>query len=373
MIVVGGGVAGTSCAYHLAQAGTPVVLLERTALAAGSSGRSAAFIETQYLDEDRVRMCVYGLRLYQHLAKRFPLKLQTRGKLLLGNDQRDRLSFEASLRLQHELGLRDATILERRDIANRFPALRTSPQEFALYGPSDGYLDPVALCHAYAAAAAEHGASIHPSTEARAITATENGYTVTTDRVTFAAQTVIIAVGPWTDPIARLLDLPLPVRGYRRQVATLAAAGHTSCPLVVDPHSGAGCLYFRDDGPGRLLAGLHTEERNAETAADPDRYERAADPSFTASLALLVSGRLRTAPLRPLGGWAGLYPISADGRIVLGESCRRPGLFICAGLAGNGIQLSAAAGAITAQLVQHEAQTILPSLESYTPDRFLDR
>lgn len=369
--MIGGGVAGTSCAYHLARAGVPVVLLERTALAAGSSGRSAAFIETQYTEPDRLRMCIYGLRLYRELADSFPLNYRVRGKLLLGRGEGERTSFEGSLRLQQELAFDEASILDYAEIARRFRHLRIDRQEFALYGPGDGYLDPIALCQAYATVAADHGATILPSTEVHSISTRGDSYIVGSDREPTTGSAVVIAAGAWTEPLARLLDLPLPIRGYRRQVGLLAAPELTRAPLVVDTHANAGCLYFRDDGPGRLIAGLHTEDRGDAGVNDPDHYPRTADPEFAKGLAELVAARLRDfPPLKPIGGWAGLYPIAADGRFVIGESRRHPRLFICAGLAGNGIQLSAAAGAIITQLVRGEPQTILPDLRPYHPDRF---
>lgn len=372
-MVVGGGVAGLSCAYHLAHARTPVLLIERTALAAGSSGRSAAFIETQYIEADRVRMCVYGLQLYRELAKAFPLHFQKRGKVLLGRGDGDRAHFEASVQLQHDLGFSASTILESEQLVDRFPQLRIAEEEFALYGPDDGYLDPGALCNAYATAATEQGATIKLSTELAAITASNDGYVVHTDREAFACTAVVIAAGAWAEQVGRHLDLNLRISGYRRQVALLRAPTIIDSPLLVDPANPAGCLYFRDDGRGRLLAGLHTEEHNGHVADDPDRYPRTADSQFVRDVGHLATARLRDSPpLTPIGGWAGLYPISADGRFLLGESRRRPGVFVCAGLAGNGIQLSAAAGAIIAQLVTTQSQTILPSLDPYAPDRFLN-
>jgi sarcosine oxidase subunit beta len=370
--VIGGGVAGTSCAYHLARAGTQVLLVERTALAAASSGRSAAFIETQYTEPDQIRMCVHGRRLYDDLHETFGINFQVRGKLLLGRTPEERSSFESSVRLQRELGGDDASILEHDELVTRFPSLAFDRREFALYGPGDGYLDPVALCHAYAHAAVRAGATIQPSSQVDRLDALASGYRVHTDRETLSADALVIAAGAWTQNLAAMVDLPVPISGYRRQVTLLEAPSINTQPLVVDPNTRAGCLYFRDDGPGRVLAGLHSETRSDGATHDPDHYQRSADPEFGSRVRDLTRRRLKGAPaLHLLGGWAGLYPITRDGRFVLGESNQRPGVFFCAGLAGNGIQLSAAAGEIVAQLVCDGDQTLLPDLTPYTPDRFL--
>jgi len=372
VIVIGGGVAGTSCAYHLARGGAQVLLVERTALAAASSGRSAAFIETQYTEPDRIRMCVHGRRLYGHLHETFGIDFQVRGKLLLGRSTEERSGFESSLRLQRELGADDASILEHDELVARFPSLVFDRDEFALYGPDDGYLDPVALCHAYAHAAARAGATIRVSSQVDGLDALAFGYQVHTDRETLSADALVIAAGAWTQQLAAMLDLPVPIGGYRRQVTLLEVSGINTQPLLVDPNTRAGCLYFRDDGPGRILAGLHSEKRNDGATHDPDHYKRSADPELGSRVRDLTRRRLQGGgQVRLGGGWAGLYPISRDGRFVLGESKHRPAVFFCAGLAGNGIQLSAAAGEIIAQLVRDGHQTLLPDLTPYTPDRFL--
>ncbi len=373
VIVIGGGVAGTSCAYHLARGGTAVLLLERTALAAASSGRSAAFIETQYSEPDRIRMCVYGRNLYAELNDSYPLDFRVRGKLLLGRTADERRTFEASIALQRELGVDDSVILDHAELAARFAALRFDGDEFALYGPRDGYLDPVAPAHAYAAAAGEAGATVRPSSEVRAISHLGGGFTVRTDRETVAADAIVIAAGAWVDAVAEMIGLRLPVSGYRRQVALLAAPATETTPLFVDPNAPGGCLYFRDDGDGRLVAGFHSEHRDDPPVAPPDHDARAADPAHAAQVAELVRLRLgeHADAVHVIGGWAGLYPIADDGRFLLGESQHCPGVFVCGALAGNGIQLSGAAGAIVAQLIQHQTQSILPDLTQYAPDRFL--
>ena len=61
-VVVGGGIAGASCLYHLARHGLAAVLLERGSLARGSTGRSTALIETAYADPERVELCMRTLR-----------------------------------------------------------------------------------------------------------------------------------------------------------------------------------------------------------------------------------------------------------------------------------------------------------------------
>jgi sarcosine oxidase subunit beta len=111
-------------------------------------------------------------------------------------------------------------------------------------------------------------------------------------------------------------------------------------------------LYFRHEGSGRLIAGLHGEEASARSV-DPDSYVRQADEGFLEELARKLSSRLPGLTAATLaGGWAGLYPVSVTGRPLVGPV---PGMPVIAagGAGGSGIQLSPVLGELVADWVVH--------------------
>jgi sarcosine oxidase subunit beta len=141
----------------------------------------------------------------------------------------------------------------------------------------------------------------------------------------------------------------VPVHGYRRQVAVLEAE-RTALPLVAEELGDGEVLYLRAEGERRILAGLHSES-TSEQPADPDDYAETTDRAFEARIAELLAERLVDgATLRLRGGWAGLYPIAADGAPIVAET-EVAGFFVLAGLGGNGIQLGPALGENLARLV----------------------
>jgi sarcosine oxidase subunit beta len=119
------------------------------------------------------------------------------------------------------------------------------------------------------------------------------------------------------------------------------------------PGSGERGLYFRHEGSGRLIAGLHGEEAFLR-GADPDAYVRQADEEFLEELAGKLSYRLpelETATLA--GGWAGLYPVSATGRPLVGPAPAGIPVIVAGGAGGSGIQLSPVMGELVADWVLH--------------------
>jgi sarcosine oxidase subunit beta len=323
-VVVGGGIAGASCLYHLSRHGLSAVLLERRSLAGGSTGRSTALIETAYEDPERVALCLRTLRLIEALEIDF-----TRcGKLLLAHDERELEAFRA---VPHP----EASVLAPEEVAQVAPELRLNGVAGALYAPGDGYVDPVLLC---ALLVERSGLEARQGTEVLAIGRDDGTVTgVSTITGEIACRAVVNAAGAWAGEVAALAGLDLDVRGYRRQVAVLEPPPDgLRLPIVVD-----GALYVRSDGPERVLAGIHSEEPTEP--ADPDDFRETSDAEFEEAVARLLSRRLRRgSELRLRGGWAGLYPIARGGRPVVGESPELRGFFNLAGLGGNGIQLGPA-------------------------------
>jgi len=323
--VIGGGVAGASCLYHLSRLGAIAVLLERRSLAGGSTGRSTALIETAYADPERVALCLRTRRLVEELADTDFIRC---GKLLLARDEEELASFRAA-------GHSEATILTPGQIEAIAPELRLDGVSGALYAPGDGYVDPVLLC---ALLVERSGLEARQGTTVRAIRTSAGRVSgVATDGGEIACRAVVNAAGAWAGEVARLAGLELDVRGYRRQVAVLEVPPPgLRLPVVVD-----GPLYLRSDGARHVLAGLHSEER--DEPADPEAFRETSDAEFEAAVAGLVTRRLKNGgDLRLRGGWAGLYPIARGGRPVVGQSAELAGFFNLAGLGGNGIQLGPA-------------------------------
>jgi glycine/D-amino acid oxidase-like deaminating enzyme len=338
VVVIGGGVAGTSCAYHLHRLGAGrVLVLERGSLAAGSSSRSTGFVETAYRERRRVEATLRSRRIVEELAEERGVPFVRCGKLLLGP------ALEAALALRRELGAPDGAVLSAAEVAAVAPELRT--ERPALWCEGDGHTDGPLICSALA-----RDVEVRQGAEVTSLTiASRRVVGVTTREGELRCGAVVNAAGAWARRIGALAGVEVPVDGYRRQVAVLEAE-RTRLPLVAEELAGGEVLYLRGEGERHVLAGLHMEG-TSERPADPDDYAETTDPAFEARIAGLLSERLvEGASLRLRGGWAGLYPIAAGGEPLVAET-EVAGFFVLAGLGGNGIQLAPALGEDVARLV----------------------
>jgi glycine/D-amino acid oxidase-like deaminating enzyme len=341
VVVVGGGVAGTSCAYHLRRLGAGrVLVLERGSLAAGSSSRSTGFVETGYRERWRVEATLRSRRIVERLAEERRLPFVRCGKLLLGAD---RPALEKALALRRELGAPDGAVLSADEVGAVAPELRADGP--ALWCEGDGHTDGPLLCSTLA-----RDVEVRQGVEVTSLTiASGRVVGVATREGELRCGVVVNAAGAWARRIGALAGVDVPVAGYRRQVAVLEAE-RTTLPIVTEELPGGEVLYLRGEGGRHIVAGLHSET-TSEQPADPDDYAETTDPAFEARIAELLSGRLlRGASLRLRGGWAGLYPIAAGGLPIVTET-EVAGFFVLAGLGGNGIQLAPALGEDLARLV----------------------
>ena len=263
VVVVGAGALGLCTAYHLRAKGIEdVTVIERAHVAAASSGLSVGIIETQYLDPLAIAVRVVSMRFFGELERAGHLEIVRNGYLRPGHSAADLERFERSAALQRELGVADAVVLDRAGIERLVPDMDCSDFAGGLFGPSDGYIDG----HRYCAALAElSGVRVVGGTELRGHERTADGrHRLVTSRGELACDYVVNAAGGWGGRVGELLGAPVRVLPQRHQalIAHLPRELGYVMPSVMDylPASGDYGLYFRDEGPGRLVAGLHTEE-----------------------------------------------------------------------------------------------------------------
>jgi sarcosine oxidase, subunit beta len=375
VVILGGGVVGLSTAWHLVERGVAdVTVLEATDLAAGSSSRSAGFIESQYVDPLDIELRARSMHTFRRLQRENGLEIKEIGYLRLAPDEGTLEAFEESARLQREHGIDDAEVLDADAVRRLVPWLRGDGIAGGLFGPRDGRIDGPAYCRLLAGLAEAAGARLRTGVRVVDASPTASGWRLATNGGVVDCDVVVDAAGPWAARMGDLLGVTVPVIPLRNQIGIwrLERPLDRVLPMVMDyiPHSGARGLYVATyDDADHVLAGLHSEELVGE-GVDPDAYEQSADEDYLADTHAALERRM---PDLPLGGveraWAGLYPVSPDGLPIVGPAPGDPSVIVAAGGGGSGIQLSPIMGALAADWIAYGEPRSLSDGRRVAPDR----
>jgi len=347
VVVVGGGVIGTSIAFHLAEAGVPdVVLVERDELGAGSTSKAAGGVRAQFSDALNIQLGARSLRAFADFGARPGQEIDFRavGYLFLLSRPEDVAAFERSIKLQNQLGV-PSRLIDPAEARRLSPPIDTDGLLAAAFSPDDGLATPEAVVQGYAAGARRHGAHIQTACELLAVrlrgealqaAVTSKGVVETQAP---AAQT---SAGAWSGRVGAMVGVELPVTPYRRQVlVTEPVPGLPErLPMTIDF---ASSFYFHREGPG-LLMGMSLDD-------EPPGFNVARDDAWIPRLAEVVARRTPSlAEVGIAGGWAGLYEVTPDHNALIGEAARPARLLYATGFSGHGFLQGPAVGEVVRDL-----------------------
>ena len=341
--MIGGGALGAATAHHLVRLGaSDVVLLERDVLASGSTSKSAGGIRAQFADELNIRIALRSLDEFE--AMRDEIALRQDGYLFLLDREEDVAGFRAALELQRSLGVpsRELTPAEAAEIV---PQLALDGILAATYCPRDGYATPEAVVQHYARTP---GLTVMQGCAATAIEVRDGRIeAVETTRGRIATGIVVCCAGVWSQEVAALAGVDLPVTGEARHMWFTPEDGGLPerLPLTIDFSTG---FYFHREGPGLAFGGREPSlEEVAEAAA-----------RRLPALAEL--------PVR--SSWWGWYDVSPDWNALAGEAAEPSRFLYATGFSGHGFQQAPAVGEHLAELVVGKAPTL--DLSPFSVDRF---
>ena len=368
VIVVGAGVHGASLAFHLACRGARVVVVERSTVAAGATGRSSGLVRIHdaLLPQARLAWAAY------QWFKDWPARVGgSCGFVMTGFLWIEPASIADRLRATvAALGLLgvETTFVEADDMRRIAPVLAVEGGEVAAYEAASGYADPTSTATGFLSAARDRGARLVQGTEVVAIPVAGGAVTgVETTRGSFAAPVVVDAAGAWAARVASLAGLDIPVRTWRHDTAFLVAppAVTLPCPAVIDE---VNSMYLRPEGSRLVLVGL---EDGSEIGGSPDRDTAAAAPGFDQRVAERV---IRRIPGLADGTFhsahSGQDGITPDQRPIIGPA-GPDGFYLDCGHSGTGFKTSPAVGLGLAELVLDGAATSV-DLAPFALQRFAD-
>jgi glycine/D-amino acid oxidase-like deaminating enzyme len=362
--VVGGGIIGAACAYEMTRRGASVILIERDELAGGASGRNQGWLVLSP-DPPCTPMSRTSLSVYRDVidTSAVPVRFDREpvGYLIVAADERTAEAARVHAETWAAAGV-EAELLEGAALREAEPAL--TPDATAGWLLEEGRrVDPGALTVALATAARDRGAEVRHHVNVRALTQVRGRVTgVATDDGIVAADTVILAAGPWSAPLVRPLGVELAVTGARGWIVEIAAAPGLVHHLI-EEEDGAPEEPERFPTAVELADGLTSEPAVAAIVhAAPDgtvvcgashhpvvrpESEDPGAPSRIAARAIRLVPALADLTVR--GTRWGIRPMSPDGRPLVGWLAE--GLFGATGHGPEGVLLGGGTAALAGALI----------------------
>jgi sarcosine oxidase subunit beta len=350
VVIVGGGIVGSSIAYHLTAAGCRnVLVIEReTSQGKGSTGKSMGGVRAQFATPVNIQMSLYSIPFYAAFEETlgYPCGYRAQGYLFMATRESHMNYLRANLERQMALGLKTARLVSADEIRTLYPQLRGDDIVGGSFCSTDGFVDPYSAMNGFMSWAADHGARIWKNTAVTAIKVERTRVTaVETTRGTVQTNTVVNAAGAWAAEIASLVGIELPVVPLRRMLVPTEPFDqfpHTA-PMIIDMTNG---FHFRPESLGFLLAWNDPEETPG--------FKTEFEPSFIEKVLTRAADRVpvfENVAVNPKRAWAGLYEVTPDHHCILGAVDEVRGFFLANGFSGHGVMHAPSTGKILSDLI----------------------
>jgi glycine/D-amino acid oxidase-like deaminating enzyme len=344
IVIVGGGIVGSSVALNLIRDGFvgKVLVIERDpSYRFASSSLAMGGVRQQFMSRVNIQMVQYSVRMFESTPE---ILFQQRAYLFLGNPtnwSKLQRRYEAEKELGAEVDMLDVAAIRR-----MVPEVRDDDLVGAVFGPKDGYVDARAALRYFRDSAETAGAQYLTGEvdgveidggSVRGVHAKKHG-TIDTPRL-------LIACGAYSAPIAALAGVDLRVEPVRQQLfrCALPRPWTYQFPIVIDP----GGVHWRSYGENEIVI--------AKTRIDEEpgiRFDAETNRFYDEFLPDLIRRVPEFAGLGLVSGWGGLYEMTPDHNGII---CGHPsieGLYFACGFSGHGLMMSPATGKVMSEIIR---------------------
>ena len=357
VVVIGGGVAGCSVAYHLAKFGwKDTVLLERDQLTSGTTWHAAGLVGQLGATATITKLRKYSLNLYKELEKKTELStgLKQNGAITVASSK-ERLQELLRQATSAQLFDVNVEVLDKQKVKDLYPVINNQDILGGVYMPEDGQADPVGVTNVLAKAARQEGVKIYEKTPVTKILVKNNRIIgVETANYKIDCEYVVLATGMWSRQIGEDIGVSVPL--YPNEHFYIITEPMKDLPKdlpVLRDYND--CLYLKEDA-GKMLVGIFEPgAKNAfkekgivpndfsfgEFPDDLDHFEPYLEKSFK-RLPILENVGIRKF-------FSGPESFTPDTQYLLGETSEVKNLYTCCGFNSIGIASSGGAGRVTAE------------------------
>jgi 4-methylaminobutanoate oxidase (formaldehyde-forming) len=358
VVIIGGGVIGTSVAYHLIELGwTDVLLLEQGQLSCGTTWHAAGLVGQLRASEAGTRLVQYSTQLYERLERETGQATGFRrcgGVTVARTPERmAALARTAATATAYEL---DCELISPARAAELYPILRTDDLVGAIWLPGDGRANPTDLTAALARGARQRGATIRERTKVTGILVRDGAVTgVRTAAGDVEAEVVVNCAGQWAKQVGELCGVTVPLHSAEHfYVVTDQIEGvHPDLPVLRDPD---GYTYFKEEVGGLVVGGFEPQAKPwvaPDEIPEPFEFQLLAEDWDHFSV-LMDSALLRLPVLAQTGikkFYNGPESFTPDNQFILGEAPELRNFFVAAGFNSVGIASAGGAGLALAQWI----------------------
>jgi sarcosine oxidase subunit beta len=350
VVIVGGGIVGSSIAYHLTAAGCKnVLVIEReSSQGKGSTGKSMGGVRAQFSTPVNIQMSLYSIPFYAKFDEELghPCGYRAQGYLFCATTDRHMNYLQTNYETQVRLGLKEVRLIADEGIRHMFPQLRCDDIVGGAFCSTDGFVDPYSAMTGFTSWACDHGAEVWKNTAVTGVQRDGNAVSaVETSRGAVSTRAVVNCAGAWAASIAKMVELDLPVQPLRRMLVPTEPFDQFphNAPMIVDMSNG---FHFRPEGLGFLLAWNDPEETPG--------FRTDFDPAFVEKILTRAANRVpvfENLAVNPKRAWAGLYEMTPDHHPILGPAPGVSGFFLANGFSGHGVMHAPATGKILSDLI----------------------
>ncbi|WP_273508687.1 GcvT family protein [Planktotalea frisia] len=344
VVVIGGGVVGTSVLYHLAKMGwSDVCLIERSVLTAGSSWHAAGGIHALNADPNIAQLQAYTIDLLSEIEKESGQNIglhMTGGLTMAGTPDRWEW-LQSAYRTFQSIGIEDCRLVSVEEAVELNPIMSGEGLLGGMWADREGYVDTTGTVHAYAGAAKKHGADVIEHNRVLELNQTLEGWEIVTEKGTINCEHVVNAAGLWAKQVGRMAGIELPVSPLNHHYLVSDTIPKLEeldfeVPMTVDLE---GFTYMRQDQKGLLLGIYEVDHQHWMMDGAPWEYGFELQKEDTDRIEKeLIMGFERYPDLQNVGvkTWVnGAFTFSPDGNPLVGPVPGKRGYWTaCAVMAG---------------------------------------
>lgn len=361
VVIVGGGIAGCSTAYHLTKLGiTDVLLLEQGRLTSGTTWHAAGLIGQMRPNRSMTAMSRYGIELYQTLEAETGLATGWKacGSLNVARTPERWQVLQKQAALARSFGI-EVHLVSPHEAGERWPLMRTDDLQGGIWIPGDGKANPADLCMSLAKGARLRGATLLEGIEVTGVITEqaaggERVAGVRTAQGEVRCDTLVNCGGQWARQFGLLagVNVPLYPAEHFYIVTDRIEGVHPMLPVMRDPD---GFIYYKEEVGGLLMGGFEPVAKPWRVDPIPSSFQfQLLDEDWDQFEPLMTNAIHRTPVLATaqvkmlLNGPESFTP---DGNFILGEAPGLRGYFVCAGFNSAGIANSGGAGRLISEWI----------------------